>query len=92
MTMKLSVAVYRSHHDAIHAAQLLGEKGYSLDKVSIVGKAEIVEDQIQLRPNDPLIATSLVVGSALGTTLGLLTGIGVFAVPGLGVFFLEREP
>ncbi len=85
--MKASVAVYNSHDDAIHALTELKENGINMKNVSVVGQASIEDDHIKLRSNAPLIASPLLAGSVLGTTLGLLTGIGIFTIPGLGVIF-----
>lgn len=85
--MKSSIAVYDSHDEAIHALNLLKDRKFSLDKVSIIGKAEIVDDNIHLRSNTPIIASPLIAGSTIGATLGLLTGIGIIAVPGLGFLY-----
>lgn len=85
--MKSSVAVYNSHDDAIYALTSLKKNNFPLEKVSIIGQAEIVDDKINLRSNKPLIATPLAAGTTLGIILGLLTGIGVFAIPGLGMLF-----
>lgn len=85
--MKSSVAIYNSHDDAIHALTLLKDSNFSLNKVSIIGRVEIEDDKIHLKSNTPLIATPLIAGSAVGATLGLLAGIGLFMVPGLGFLF-----
>ena len=85
--MKSSIAIYNSHDEAIHALNLLKNHRFSLEKVSIIGKAEIIDDKIHLRSNTPIIASPLIAGSAIGATLGLLVGISVVAVPGLGFLF-----
>ena len=85
--MKKSIAVFHSHDEAIHALGELKEKGVDMNKISLIGRAEIVDDKINIRSNKPLIAAPIAVGTVLGTTIGLMTGIGLFAVPGLGVLF-----
>lgn len=85
--MKSSVAVYNSHDDAIHALTSLKINKFPLEKVSIIGQAEIIDDKIHLRSNKPLIATPLAAGTTVGIVLGLLTGIGIFAIPGFGMLF-----
>ncbi len=85
--MKTSIAIYNSHDDAVHALNILKEMHFPLGKVSIMGKADIEDDKIHIKSNKPLIATPLIAGTAIGTTLGLLVGIGVFAVPGLGFLY-----
>ena len=85
--MKSSIAIYNSHDEAIHALNLLKNYKFSLEKVSIIGKAEIIDDKIHLSSNTPIIASPLIAGSAIGATLGLLVGISVISVPGLGFLF-----
>lgn len=85
--MKTSIAVFNSHKKAIDAIVSLKENDFPLKKVSIIGKAEIVDNKIEVRSNDLLIDTPAIAGTILGTVLGLLTGIGLFAIPGFGFLF-----
>ena len=55
--------------------------------VSLIGKADIIDDKIHVKSNKALIAAPTVAGTVIGTTVGVLTGIGLFAIPGLGVLF-----
>jgi len=85
--MKKSISIFKSHEEAVHALHELKESGVDMTKVSLIGKAEIVDDQIHVKSNKGLIAAPMVAGTVLGTTLGLMTGIGLFAIPGFGVLF-----
>jgi uncharacterized membrane protein len=85
--MKKSITIFETHDEAVKALVELRESGVNMQKISLVGKAEIVDDQIHVKSNKPLIAAPIAVGTVAGTTLGLLTGIGLFAIPGLGVLF-----
>ncbi|MBL7892943.1 MAG: hypothetical protein JNL63_09960 [Bacteroidia bacterium] len=85
--MKTSIAVFNSHQEAVSSIILLNENRFPLKKVSLMGKAEIIDDKIHVRSNEPLIETPVIAGSILGTTIGLLSGIGLFAIPGLGFLF-----
>lgn len=85
--MKKSIALFNSHEEAVHALGELKNKGIDLKKVSLVGKAEIVDDKIHVKSNKALIAAPTIAGTVIGSTIGLLTGIGLFAIPGLGVLF-----
>ena len=85
--MKKSITIFETHDEAVKALVELRESGVDMQKVSLVGKAEIVDDNIHVKSNKPLIVAPLAVGTVAGTTLGLLTGIGLFAIPGLGVLF-----
>jgi uncharacterized membrane protein len=85
--MKKSISVFKSHEEAVNALHELKESGVDMNKVSLIGKAEIIDDQIHVKSNKGLIATPVVAGTVLGTTLGVMTGIGLFAIPGFGVLF-----
>ena len=85
--MKTSVAVFNTHQRAIDTLILLKENKFPLSKVSLMGKADIVDDKISVRSNELLIASPALAGGIIGTTLGLLSGIGLFVIPGLGFLF-----
>lgn len=85
--MKKSIAIFSSHDEAIHALESMKEAGVNINKVSLIGKAEIVDDKVHVKSNKAAIAAPTVAGTVIGTTVGLLTGIGLFAIPGLGVLF-----
>lgn len=85
--MKTSVAVFASHHDAVSSIVALKKHDFPLSKVSLVGQAELVDEKIQVQSNDKLINTPVIAGTVLGTTIGLLTGVGLFAIPGFGLLF-----
>ncbi len=85
--MKKSISIFDSHDEAVRALEELRESGVDMSKISLVGRAEIVDDHMHIKSNKPLIAAPLAIGTIVGTTLGLLTGVGLFAIPGLGVLF-----
>lgn len=83
--MRSSVAVYNSHEDAIKAVNLLKELDFPLKGVSIIGRVEVEDDGMHIKSNIPIIAAPLLIGTIVGTILGLLTGVGIFAIPGFGM-------
>jgi uncharacterized membrane protein len=85
--MKKSVSIFDSHDEAVKALDELRESGVNMSKVSLIGHAEIVNDHVHVKSNKALVAAPIATGTVVGTTLGLLTGIGLFAIPGLGVLF-----
>ncbi|MGV3631772.1 MAG: hypothetical protein ACO1O6_11235 [Bacteroidota bacterium] len=86
--MKTSIAIFNTHDEALASVVLLKEHQFPLNKVSLVGKAELVDDKIHLESTkDTLINTPVIAGTILGTTIGLLSGIGLFAIPGLGFLY-----
>ena len=85
--MKKSISVFDSHDEALKALEELRESGVDMSKISLVGRAEIIDDNIHVKSNNAVVAAPVAVGTVLGTTLGLLTGVGLFAIPGLGILF-----
>jgi len=55
--------------------------------ISIMGRAEteVVDDDLNITPENPVKVGGVAIGAVAGATLGALTGVGLFAVPGLGV-------
>lgn len=85
--MKKSIAIFSSHDEAHQGLEALMNAGVDMKNVSIIGKADIVDDQVKVKSNKAIIAAPTIAGTVIGTTIGLLTGIGLFAIPGLGVLF-----
>lgn len=85
--MKKSISIFDSHDQAVKALHELQASGVNMSKVSLVGQAEVVDDNIHVKSNTALVAAPVAAGTVLGTTLGILTGVGLFAIPGLGVLF-----
>ena len=85
--MKKSIALFSSHDEALEGLEALKSAGINMKHVSLIGKADIIDDKIQVKSNKGLIAAPTVAGTVIGATIGALTGIGLFAIPGLGVLF-----
>lgn len=83
------IAVYKDHDEAVKAVKQLKENNFNSDQVSIIGKAQKVNDAIALDNKDvsSVAKAEVGVGAALGTTLGVLAGVSIFAIPGLGFLY-----
>lgn len=81
------VAVYETHEDALNAVKKLKEHGISLKHVSLVGKAEVDDDHLHIKNMDKRTSAPAVVGAGAGLLVGILTGLGVFAIPGFGFLY-----
>jgi uncharacterized membrane protein len=86
-SMKAIIGVYESHDKAVEALQELQKAGYDSKQLSIVGKADLVNDHIHVKSHHTVERAEVGVGIAAGTVLGVLTGVGIFAIPGLGFFY-----
>jgi len=87
--MRSTIGVYDSHDKAVEAVIELKDAGFPVKQLSIIGKAqtEVVDDQLHVMPKDPIKVAGVGAGTALGATLGILTGVGLFAIPGLGFLY-----
>ena len=85
--MKTSIAVFDSYDKALKAIQTLKEANFPAANVSLVGKADLVDDHLHV---NHLPETTASIGAVGGSVLGVLTGLGVFAIPGFGFFIWGR--
>jgi hypothetical protein len=86
--MKSTIGIYDSHDKALEAVKELKDSGYPIEKVSLVGRAEIIDDHLHVNNNPAAVQEAEVsVGIAAGSIIGILSGIGIFAIPGLGFLY-----
>lgn len=85
--MKSQVAVYDTHEKAINAIKVLNEKHFPMEQISLLGKAEIADDHIHIKSLETVKNAPVLIGSGAGLIIGLLSGIGVFTVPGFGFLY-----
>ncbi len=87
--MNATIGIYDNHDLAVEAVAKLKESGYPVSQLSIMGRAEteVIDDKMHIMPKNPLKVAGLGIGTVLGTTLGILTGVGIFAIPGMGLLY-----
>ncbi len=85
--MKSQVAVYDSHEKALQAIKVLSEHNFPMEKVSLMGKAEVIDDHIHVKSLEDVKDAPALLGAGAGTIVGLLTGVGAFAIPGFGFLY-----
>ena len=85
--MKSIIGVYESHDKAVAALQELKNSGYHMDLLSLIGKAELVNNHLYIKSKVAVEKAELSIGVVAGTVLGILTGVGLFAIPGLGILY-----
>ena len=85
--MKSTIGVYASHKKAIEAIRELKDSGYPVQQVSLIGKAKIIDDHMHISQNRWMKDGPVSIGVILGPILGVLTGAGIFSIPGLGFIF-----
>ena len=87
--MKTTIGVYDNHEMALNAVVNLKNAGYPVTHVSIMGltETEDIDEELRLTPHSPIKVAGLATGTIIGTTIGVLTGVGIFAIPGVGFLF-----
>ena len=85
--MNSQVAIYDSQEKVISAVKALHHSGFPLKQISLVSKAVIIADDLHISSYDSVKNAPLLVGVGAGAITGLLTGIGVFAIPGFGFLY-----
>jgi len=85
--MEAKVAIYDTQKKALQAVKLLDKSGFPLKQVSLIGKAEVVDEDFQISSPKLVKGAPMVIGASAGVLTGLLTGLGVFAIPGFGFLY-----
>lgn len=75
------ISLYDSHDQAVAAVDLLKESGFSSRHISMMGRTD-VGDEVQIKDADIAVR-----GVGVGGLVGLLAGIGLAAIPGVGIFY-----
>jgi hypothetical protein len=86
-TPSATVGIYRSHKEAVEAINKLHENGYSLDKMSIIGKGDFVEDIKGSYTMEEASTDGMTVGGVAGGLLGALAALSLVAIPGVGLIY-----
>ncbi len=88
--MNTAVGIYDDHELAVDAVRKLRDLGFPLQLITIMGKAEeeeVVDNDMHIMVKNPVNLVGVGTGTAIGAALGVLTGVGVFAIPGLGFLY-----
>ena len=89
--MKAIAAVYESHEKAYNALKTLKEAQFPEKQLSLVGRAEEVNGELHIKSLQQeevkTLGTPVGVGAIAGSVAGLLTGVGIFAIPGFGFLY-----
>jgi hypothetical protein len=85
--MKSVVGIYQTHQDAVDAVSRLQKEDYPIKHISLLAKADLVDNHVTVRSSDTPEKAEVSIGVVAGTVLGVLTGVGILALPGLGFLF-----
>ncbi len=84
--MQTAVGVYDSHQKAVDAVAELKKAKFPVKHLSILGKVDtevVADNEAHILPKDVVKLEGIEAGTALGVALGVLTGVGIFAIPRL---------
>lgn len=84
--MKTVVGVYSTHDEAVAAVKALKEEGYIDNQISMIGKVKNTGEDNEAHLMNTA-AAEIGVTTVAASTLGVLTGLGIFAIPGLGFLY-----
>lgn len=83
-----SIGVYDSHEKAFDAVKKLTASGFTDKEVSVIwGKEKFDELEKEDRKITAIETAEVGTGVTIGTVLGLLTGVGIFTIPGFGFIY-----
>lgn len=85
--MKAVISVYKTHEEAVEAIKELQNSGYDSKRLSIIGKTSDKVPGINNSDTMAIAGSEVGFGALAGSVLGVLTGVGVFAIPGLGFLY-----
>ena len=93
--MDIVVGVYGSHKEAVTDLQKLKVNGFEMESLSLLGKAGEEEMQLceegagslETITKSPIKDNPILSSILIGSMVGLLTGAGLFFIPGLGVLY-----
>jgi uncharacterized membrane protein len=85
--MNATIGIYENHDKAVDAVKELQKANYPVSKISIIGQAGEVDDHMHLKGSSPVAVAETSIGVVAGSVVGLLTGLGIFAIPGLGFLY-----
>ncbi len=85
--MESKIAIYASHQQALEAVNSLKEAGFPVNQVSLLGEAQVIDDHLYLKSLEPVKNLPLAVGTIAGIVTGILSGIGIFVIPGFGFLY-----
>jgi len=82
--MKSHVAIYSTHDDAIAAVSMLSEKKFPMEHVSLIGKADIINDNFKVKSLASVKFAPIFLLMGIGTIFGVFAGMGKMSIPFLG--------
>lgn len=88
--MKTHVAIYDTQKEATDALEKLSAKKFPIEKVSVIERADIIEDHIKVKSITTLKTIPIVIFTIIGLLLGVLASMNVLTFPGFE--FLEEVP
>lgn len=88
--MRTHVAIYNTQKEAIEAIEKLSGKNFPVEKLSLIERADVIEDHIKVKSITTLKIIPIVIFTVIGMILGILASMNTITFPGFA--FLEEVP
>jgi len=85
--MNTTIGVYDTHEKAIEAVEKLKRAEFPVQQISLIGKAMVIDDLMHVKHNRWIKNAPAIIGAIAGPILGILTGVKLFAIPGLYIMY-----
>jgi len=85
--MKSKIAVYDTHEKAVKGIKSLTANKIDAKQISLIGKAENKDNHIQHINKKAIEEGTVFIGAGAGVLTGLLSGLGLFVIPGFGFLY-----
>ncbi len=82
--MKSTVAIYDSHISALEAIEVLKDKCYPPDQLSLIGQAKTFSENSPQMKKDPSLKTNSSAGMLIDSTLNVLTRLRILPIGEIG--------
>lgn len=82
---KTIIAVYKQQEDAVKAIKSLNEAGFTKKHISLIGK--LPGNETNEEHTGKILLEDSSISLTLGVAAGVLTGVGLIAIPGLGFIY-----
>lgn len=80
---KSIVAVYENNDKALRAVKHLANHDIGSDKLSVIGRGDIVEDHIHVVPVKKMKQAPIFIGAGFGAVAGIMAGVLNIPIPGV---------
>jgi hypothetical protein len=85
--MNKVVGVYETREEAVDAAKTLHYAGFEPEAITIYNRDDLSNNHIHVKMDHRFEITELAIGIGLGGVLGIMSGAGLFHIPGFSFIY-----